>query len=193
MSFDILIFFAVIYFVGSALMKRVVAAQKKAGTPPRRPGGPGPSGAPPWMRPSVPSQTPSSGPTPPASAREAQPASGSRRSTFESLYEAIRDQLDPSSAEGETLSSSEAPAPAAESLSLEQPSGSMQSPGSMESYGIMEGASNLGRYASPGPADAGHAQPVRLTGLGLHLNADTLVQGVIFSEILNRKRRGVRR
>ncbi len=185
--FDVLIFFAVIYFVGTTLMKRVAAAQKKAGAPSRRPGGPSPSGAPPWMRPSTSPQTPSSGPTPPASAREAQPISGYKRSPFESLYEAIRDQLDPSSTEGEALPVSQAPAPAMEPLSLEQPSGSM------EIHGIMEGSPEPGRYSSPDPANAGYAQPVTLTGLGLHLNADTLVQGVIFSEILNRKGRGMRR
>lgn len=183
--FDILLVLSIVYFIGSALIKRSIAAQKKAGMPPRRPGGPYPPGAPPWARPTAMPQAPSSRPAAPAP--EAQPDPKPKRSAFDTLYEAIREQLDPSAAEVAPLPSSPSSTIVEASPSLEQLSASY------ERDEILEGAPEPHRRPSSAHSDAASAQPVELTGLGLQLNADTLVQGVIFSEILNRKGRGMRR
>ena len=184
--FDILIFFAVIYFVGSTLMKRVVTAQKRAGAP-QRSGRPNPSGAPPWMRAGTSPQTPIRGSARPASATETQPAPNPNRSTFEKIYEAIRDPAYPSVQEGESLSPSLDPAPEKGSMAMEQSSGSLGS------YETTEGISESHLNPIYESSNEGSAQPVTIPGLNIALNADTLVQGVIFSEILNRKGRGMRR
>lgn len=190
--FDVLIFFAVIYFVGSAIMKRMVAAQKKSGAPTQRSGRPIPPGAPPWMRTNAPPQKPASERTPSASAPEVQPDSAPKRSTFETLYESIRDQLEPSALEDETLPPSPIPQPEA----TDQPSGSMKAYKTKEGYADpqdYEGSADIpeSHWApSPTPENTAAAQPATLSGLGIRLNADTLVQGIIFSEILNRNHRG---
>ena len=184
--FDILLVLSILYFIGSALIKRSIAAQKKAGgMPPRRPGGPHPPGAPPWARPTAMPQAPSSRATSPVP--EAQPAPEPKRSAFETLYEAAQEQLDLSAAEGKSL-------PRTPRSRLVEASGSLeQFSNSYKSDEIMEGPPESRRYQRPDSMDAASVRPVELPGLGIRLNADTLVQGVIFSEILNRKGRGMRR